>query len=79
MGRAIEHLEGALEIAREIGDRRGEGKQLANRGLVARQQGHPARARELWEQALRIFEAIQDPNAVWVRNWLVGLGRGDSS
>jgi hypothetical protein len=36
--------------------------------------GDPARAPELWEEALRIYEAIEDPNADEVRGWLEGLG-----
>jgi len=46
-------------------------------GFLARQQGNPTRARELWEQALRIYEAIQDPNTERVRAWLAELSGGD--
>ena len=46
---------------------------LANMGLLVEEQGDPSRARELWEQALRIYEAIQDPNAERVRGWLAGM------
>jgi len=32
--------------------------------------GDVARARKLWEEALRLYEAIEDPNAQKVRRWL---------
>ena len=70
MRRAIESYEQALAIAREIGDRRGEGNRLANLGLLVKGQGDLARARQLWEQALEIYEAIEDPNAKRVRGCL---------
>ena len=76
MRRAIEYCEQALSVAREIGDRRMEGNALANLGLLAEGQGELAHARELWEQALRIFEAIEDPNAERVRGWLKELNEG---
>jgi len=52
-----------------------QGNRLANLGLLARDQGDAARARDLWQQALRIYEAIEDPNAERVRGWLAELGR----
>jgi tetratricopeptide (TPR) repeat protein len=75
---AIEYYEQALEIAREIGDRRGEGNRLGNLGTAYKRLGDSARARKLWEQALRIFEDIEDPNAERVRGWLVALEEGDA-
>jgi tetratricopeptide (TPR) repeat protein len=74
--KAIGYLEQALEIAREIGDRRGEGNHLANMGQAYKRLGDVARARELWEEALRIFEEIEDPRAEWVRRWLGELEKG---
>ena len=76
--RAIEYYEQALTVAREIGDRRGEGADLANMGLLAKEQGDLARARQLWEQALKIYEAIEDPNAKRVRGWLDELAGGSA-
>jgi hypothetical protein len=40
---------------------------------LTRDRGDAARARDLWQQALRIYEAIEDPNAERVRGWLAGL------
>ena len=53
-----------------IGDRRGKENRLVNLGVLAKGQGELARARQLWEQALDIFESIEDPNAEQVRGWL---------
>ena len=64
------HYEQALVISREIGDRRGEGSRLHNLGLAYAAVGEIARARDLWQQALRIFEEIQSPDAETVRGWL---------
>jgi len=61
-----------LKIDREIGDRRGEGNALANLGLAYEKLGEPDRAHELWQQSLAIYEAIEDPRAVWVRDLLAG-------
>jgi len=47
---------------------------LGNLGLIYRNQGDTACARDYWTRALAIFEAIQDPNAERVRGWLAGLG-----
>ena len=51
--KAIELYEQALKIAREIGDRRGEGNQLGNLGVTYSNQGELRRAIEFYEQALR--------------------------
>jgi tetratricopeptide (TPR) repeat protein len=71
----IGSFEQALEIARQIGHRQLEASTLANLGLLAREQSDAARARDLWQQALRIYEAIEDPNAERVRGWLAEIGR----
>ncbi|HQE92986.1 MAG TPA: tetratricopeptide repeat protein [Anaerolineae bacterium] len=71
--RAIEYHEQHLVIAREIGDRRGEGAGLANMGLAHKLLGEPERARVLWQAALAIYEAIEDPHADRVRQWLADL------
>jgi len=49
------------------------GQFIARLGLLARDRGDAARARDLWQQALRIYEAIEDPNAERVRGWLAEL------
>jgi tetratricopeptide (TPR) repeat protein len=58
--RAIEHLQQALAIACEIGDRRGEGTVLGSLGIVYRDQGQVERAIEYYEQALAIDREIGD-------------------
>ena len=63
MQKAIDFYQQALTISQEIGDRRNEGNWLANMGLDYKQLGDETRAREMWERALAIFEAIEDPNA----------------
>jgi tetratricopeptide (TPR) repeat protein len=71
--KAVDHYQQALAIARQIGDRHGEGNQLGNLGLVHRHQGDSARAYDLLTQALTSFEAIEDPGAVRIRQWLAEL------
>ena len=65
--RAIQFYEQRLAIAREIGDRRGEGTVLWNMSLVLDQLGERAQAIQHAEQALIIREQIEDPNAAKVR------------
>ena len=52
--------EQALAIAREIGDRRGEGADLGNLGLAYADLGEPRKAIEFYEQALAIAREIGD-------------------
>ena len=54
-------------IDREIGDRRGEGDDLWNMSLALDQLGERAQAIQHAEQALTIYEQIEDPNAAEVR------------
>ena len=61
---------------REIGDRRSEGAWRANLGMAYKNLDDLVRARQLWEQALKIYEAIEDPNAERVRGWLKQLNEG---
>ena len=56
--RAIEFYEQALAIAREIGDRRGEGANLGNLGICYLALGQTSRAIEYLEQALAIAREI---------------------
>ena len=49
--KAIEFYEQALAIAREIGDRRGEGADLGNLGNAYSDLGEPRKAIEFYEQA----------------------------
>jgi tetratricopeptide (TPR) repeat protein len=64
--KAIGHYEQALVIAREIGDRRGEGSSLANLGVAYASLGETGKAIALLEQALAIGRAIKDPQIVRV-------------
>ena len=51
---AIEHYQQALEIAREIGDRRGEGNCLGNLGIAYADLGQVEQAIQHYQQALEI-------------------------
>jgi hypothetical protein len=53
--------ERALVIAREIGDRYGEGNALWNSALALDELGDRAQASARAEVALRVFEAIEHP------------------
>jgi len=59
-----------LTIAREIGDRAGEGIAFFNMGEAMYQLGDHAVAIAHAETALKIFEEIKDPNASKVRDQL---------
>jgi len=58
-----------LKIAREIGDRRGEGNALGNLGNAYAALGETKRAIEFYEQRLKIAQEIGDrqgeSNACW--------------
>ena len=68
--RAIEFYDKALEIAREIGDRRREGGALFNLALALDKLGERAQAIARAEAALKIYEQIEDPNTARVRQQL---------
>jgi tetratricopeptide (TPR) repeat protein len=61
--RAIESYKKAVKIARETGDRRGEGSALFNMSLALDKLGEHAQAIAHADAALKIFEQIEDPNA----------------
>jgi len=65
--KALELYEKALVIGREIGDRRGEANALSNSALALDKLRDRAQAIVRAEAALRIFEAIEHPNAAKVR------------
>src|SRR5262249_11779412 len=48
----------ALEISRQLGDRRGQGIALYSLGHVCRQRGNYRAARELHAEAMAIFESM---------------------
>jgi tetratricopeptide (TPR) repeat protein len=57
---ALEHLEAALAIRREVGDQGGEGRTLKNLGDVRIQLRQPQQALACYEQALTISCAVGD-------------------
>ena len=65
--KAVEFYEQQLVMAREIGGRRGEGNALINSALAHDTLGNRAEAIARAGAALKIFEAIEDPNAAKVR------------
>lgn len=83
MRKAIEYYEQRLTIAREIGERRGEGNALWNMSLALDQLGQQTKAIEHAEVALKIFEALEDPNARKVSKqsavWLSNLGNTNAA
>ena len=62
--RAIDYYEQHLVIAREIGDRRGEGNALGNLGVAYQNLGEPRRAIDYYKQALAIYHEIGDQRIV---------------
>ncbi len=54
----------ALEIHRELGDKRGEGSDLANIGVVYEDIGEYDKALKYYEEALEIFYRIKDRQAL---------------
>ncbi|MFN8466307.1 MAG: tetratricopeptide repeat protein [Caldilineaceae bacterium] len=71
--RAIDLYEQYLAIAREIGDRRGEGAALGNLGLAYAALGEPRRAIDLYEQDLVIAREIGDRRGEGIACWNLGL------
>jgi hypothetical protein len=78
-GRAIEFCEQHLVIAREIGDRLGEGNALGNLGIAYAGIGEPRRAFGFLRSALDIFEAIKSPNAAQARAMIARLEKEGGS
>ncbi len=58
--KSIDYNEQALKIAREIGDRRGEGNQLGNLGNAYNALGDAKKSIDYYEQALKIAREIGD-------------------
>jgi tetratricopeptide (TPR) repeat protein len=69
---AVRLLRWAVEAARAIGDRRGEGADLGNLGTAYADLGEVRRAIEYYEQALEIAREIGDRRNE--ENWLGNLG-----
>ena len=72
----MEFYEKALAVAREIGDRRGEGNSLWNMSLTFDLLGERAEAIVHAKAALTIREKIEDPNAEKTRRQLEQWGSG---
>jgi tetratricopeptide (TPR) repeat protein len=68
--KAIEFYDQALQISREIGDRRGEGNHLGNLGLAYYKLGQRDKAIGYTKSALEIFEQIESPYAEQARKTL---------
>jgi tetratricopeptide (TPR) repeat protein len=75
--RAVGFFKQQLVISREIGNRLGEGIALSNSGNVYATLGETKKAAECLEEAARILEEIESPNADIVWGWLEKL-RGKS-
>ena len=78
MTRAIEYYQQALQIAREIGDRRNEGVWLGNLGLAYSALGEMERAIEYYQQGLQIAREIGDRRVEALTSWNLGLLYEDS-
>jgi tetratricopeptide (TPR) repeat protein len=75
--KAIKYYEQALEIIREIGDRRGEGNILGNLGNVYSHLGQVEKAIEHYEQALEIIREIGDRRGEGANLGNLGLAYSD--
>jgi tetratricopeptide (TPR) repeat protein len=71
--RAIEYYEQRLAIAREVGDRQGEGTALNGLGLAYAALGQPQRALDCYQQRLAIAREIGDLAGEGRANWNLGL------
>jgi tetratricopeptide (TPR) repeat protein len=72
-GGAIEFYEQWLVIAREIGDRRGEGAALGNLGTAYADLGDARKAIEFYEQQLVIVREIGDRAGEAITSWNAGI------
>ena len=70
----ITWLGAAARAAHQLGECRRESAHLGNLGKAYSQLGDWSKARELWEKALAVFDAIDDPHGRQVRQALAGLG-----
>jgi len=71
--RELLHFEQALAIAREVGDRQGEGIWLTNLGDAYRQLGQVKKAIKYHERALTIAHEIGDRHGEALGSWNLGL------
>jgi len=68
INKAQNYYQQRLEIAREIGDRRGEGNALWGLAICHEKMDDLKKAIENAEEALKIFERIESPSASTMRN-----------
>jgi tetratricopeptide (TPR) repeat protein len=71
--KAIEQYEQALAIAREIGDRQGEGSVLGALGNAYSDLGQVEKANEQYEQALAIARELGHRQNEGIHAWNLGL------
>src|SRR5437660_1396800 len=71
--RTIGYYEQHLALAREVGDRQGEGNALGNLGIAYEKLGEPERAIAYYEQALDLARAIGDRRGEARHSWNLGL------
>ena len=70
---AAEVLEEALDLFRQVGDRAGEGRALNSLASAVRSVASNARARDLYDQALRVRVEIHDEAGISVTTFNLGL------
>ena len=71
--KAIEYYQQALAIARDIGDRQGEGIYLGNLGNVFADLGDEGQAIEYYQQALTIARETEDRRSECIHLGNLGL------
>ena len=73
---AVDHHQQALTLFRELGDRVGQAEVLRDLGDALRGLGRQQQAREAWQEALELCEALEIPEADEVRDRLARLPAG---
>jgi DNA-binding SARP family transcriptional activator len=69
---AIRYYESALSLFREVGDRYHQADTLAHLGDAYSDSHEPQRARDAWDEALRLFSELSHPDASKLRTRLYG-------
>jgi DNA-binding SARP family transcriptional activator/tetratricopeptide (TPR) repeat protein len=69
---AIRYYESALSLFREVGDRYHQADTLAHLGDAYSDSHEPQRARDAWDEALRLFSELSHPDASKLRTRLSG-------
>ena len=71
---AIRYYESALSLFREVGDRYHQADTLTHLGDAYSDSHEPQRARDAWEEALRLLSELSHPDASKLRTRLYGDG-----